>query len=438
MKTISGKNDFGNKGSKSFVSIKTKILRGVILPTFLVLLSYETVVLILEVRKSRADFLEEQAVWLEDAADRIALHVWDFDYKNLGNVLNMVLKTSSTRKITVKDMEKNILMTVTSGKKTDVDINSPLYALFGYPVLYVSERPVAYFGNVLGYMEVERVFTDLQDKWNEMTRRFIMEILTFIILSFVTVALIFSRTVSAPLKKIIDSLENLKNRDFSLPITGESNDELGYVSVLVNSMAEELHKSYDTLKEQNRTLGQQVKERTSELESSANSTRMILDNLPEAIFIHDFSGKILEINKKMLSMYEELARGNVIGANPMDFSSNDMNRDRIERHWQRAALGESQVFEWKAKSRTSGRVFDVEVNLNKIAYNGKEVILATVSDISGRKQMDAFLKAKTEELEKFNHFMIGRESRMSELKQEINRLSDALGKARPYQGREDG
>ncbi|ODT45924.1 MAG: hypothetical protein ABS70_02030 [Nitrospira sp. SCN 59-13] len=55
------------------------------------------------------------------------------------------------------------------------------------------------------------------------------------------------------------------------------------------------------------------------------------------------------------------------------------------------------------------------------------------SDITHRKQAEAELKARNVELERFNQVMVGRELRMRDLKEEINRLHELRGDAPPYE-----
>jgi PAS domain S-box-containing protein len=59
-------------------------------------------------------------------------------------------------------------------------------------------------------------------------------------------------------------------------------------------------------------------------------------------------------------------------------------------------------------------------------------ILCMVQDITSRKQTEEALKRNTEELEAFNKAMIGREGRVIELKEEINRLCAELGRPPAY------
>jgi PAS domain S-box-containing protein len=59
-------------------------------------------------------------------------------------------------------------------------------------------------------------------------------------------------------------------------------------------------------------------------------------------------------------------------------------------------------------------------------------VLCMVEDVTSRKQAEEALKRKTEELETFNKAMIGRESRLIELKEEVNRLCADLGRQPAY------
>ena len=53
-------------------------------------------------------------------------------------------------------------------------------------------------------------------------------------------------------------------------------------------------------------------------------------------------------------------------------------------------------------------------------------------DITERKHMEEELRRNVEELEQFSKLAIGREIRMIQLKQEINKLLDQLGQGEKY------
>ena len=146
----------------------------------------------------------------------------------------------------------------------------------------------------------------------------------------------FTRHVETlPGKAGADKLLNIRTRD-----------EIGTLSQAFNRMVGELDRQKDAL--------QQSEERY----------RTIYDSANDAIFIHDpDTGAILDVNQKMCEMYgfsREEARQidvGVLSAGEPPYTIQDALG------WiAKAAQGEPQLFEWKAKDK-SGRLFWVEVKM---------------------------------------------------------------------------
>ncbi len=83
-------------------------------------------------------------------------------------------------------------------------------------------------------------------------------------------------------------------------------------------------------------------------------------------------------------------------------------------------------------SRRDGRSIDVEVHGRVFEYLGKPAVIGLILDVTARKRAEEELHARSQELERFNQAMIGRELDMVEMKQRINELSKALGREPPY------
>lgn len=130
--------------------------------------------------------------------------------------------------------------------------------------------------------------------------------------------------------------------------------------------------------------------------------RTIFNSAHDAIFIHDPDGRIIDVNQTMLQAYglkskEEALRLSLID----DYSAPGAPSAELPERWARVLSGKDVTFEWKARRPGDGSVFDAEVSLKKIPLSGRDVILATVHDITERKRETDLLKSL------FTHSPIG-------------------------------
>ena len=130
----------------------------------------------------------------------------------------------------------------------------------------------------------------------------------------------------------------------------------------------------------------------TELKSVTDSLWVIFNSVYDAIFIHELDGSIIEVNDKMLEMFginrDEVALYSIRD----DYSAPDNPADQLPSKWHDAMSGKAQFFEWKARRPKDGSIFDVEIFLRKIIFRKKDVIMATVRDISDRKQAETIIK----------------------------------------------
>jgi PAS domain S-box-containing protein len=142
------------------------------------------------------------------------------------------------------------------------------------------------------------------------------------------------------------------------------------------------------LRRAHQSLEERVRERTSEVKETVEALRTVFDASHDAILIHDVSGRILDVNERMLKMYG-LAPGEVEDISiARDISSRDNAVYRLSAVWRSVINGEPQYFEWKARRPHDASEFDVEVYLNRIVFHGQEAILANVRDITVRKESE--------------------------------------------------
>ncbi|OPY29783.1 MAG: sensory histidine kinase AtoS [Methanocella sp. PtaU1.Bin125] len=124
------------------------------------------------------------------------------------------------------------------------------------------------------------------------------------------------------------------------------------------------------------------------VKSSESNLKIIFNSVYDAIIIHDVEGKVVDINDRMIEMYGVTREdaGNLSIAD--DLSTPDNPIATLPAIWQKVMAGEDQLFEWEARKPSDGSAFHAEVYLRRIALDGRPFIMATVRDISARKEAE--------------------------------------------------
>ncbi len=211
---------------------------------------------------------------------------------------------------------------------------------------------------------------------------------------------------------------------FKTPVFDQDGKPIGTAGMALEIT--ERKRTEEELRRHREHLEELVAERTAELRANEESLQLILDSLPDAVFIHEPDGTVVTVNRRMAEMYDLAEPATAIGEDVLHFSARDVEASMIQDYLARAMRGEDVHFEWRACSPSAMRLFDVEVYLRRIVYRGVPRILASVHDITDRKKTAAALNQHVRELAVMNKVMTGREMRIIELKQEVNALCREL------------
>jgi PAS domain S-box-containing protein len=153
-----------------------------------------------------------------------------------------------------------------------------------------------------------------------------------------------------------------------------THDEIGTLCQAFNQMISELDWQKDAL------------------QKSEELYRKIFDSANDSIFIQDIdTGAILDVNQKMCEMYgysKEEAQQIDVGV--LSAGEPPYTIQYAMELILKAAHGEPQHFEWKAKDK-AGRLFWVDVKMSRVEIDRIDRLLVTVRDITERKQAEEAL-----------------------------------------------
>jgi PAS domain S-box-containing protein len=128
------------------------------------------------------------------------------------------------------------------------------------------------------------------------------------------------------------------------------------------------------------------------LRESERNYREIFNATSDALFIHDETGRVLDVNDRMCTLFG-YERETALGLSIDDFSLGAPPYSQAEAEdWMRRAAQEGpQVFEWQSKRR-NGELFWSEVALRAGEIAGEKRVIASIRDITERKRAEQALQ----------------------------------------------
>jgi diguanylate cyclase (GGDEF)-like protein/PAS domain S-box-containing protein len=207
--------------------------------------------------------------------------------------------------------------------------------------------------------------------------------LVVVIVTSIALGLALTRTVSIPLRIITAAMRRLAARDFTvlIPRVGRG-DEFGTMAAAIEVFRASLIETDQMRARQDA--------KNAELRESEARFRTVFSSVIEGIFVSDSdTGRFLEVNQGGCEMfgytYDEL-----IGRDIASLSSgtNPYTQAGAQEWILKARARGPQTFEWHSKAK-NGRLFWSEVCIRCTTYGNRQVVLATLRDISERKEAEA-------------------------------------------------
>ena len=139
----------------------------------------------------------------------------------------------------------------------------------------------------------------------------------------------------------------------------------------------------------------ELQQQVARLEQAQENLQTLFNVIPDAIFITDMDGRVLEANDAMLAMFG-VTRENFRDYSREYYDSRAREEEAIASRLQAArehlkAEGHL-LLEWTARGPLDGRTFEVEGALRIARWCDQEVVISVVRDITERKHLESMLR----------------------------------------------
>ncbi len=128
--------------------------------------------------------------------------------------------------------------------------------------------------------------------------------------------------------------------------------------------------------------------------------RIITENLPDGVTVHDLDGRFIQVNKAMCEMtgYTEQELTSMTVA---DIDKESITRKDRETIWDNLEKGDSFLLMNATHQRKDGSVYPAEIRINSIVLNREPAMLVLVQDISERTAAEEKLRIERDKAQKY-------------------------------------
>lgn len=126
------------------------------------------------------------------------------------------------------------------------------------------------------------------------------------------------------------------------------------------------------------------------LQETRNRFRDLFEGSPDAIFVEDYDGNVLDANPAACALHE-MEHHELVGSNVMSLVPPDI-RGSVSLTLGEQGNGDSDYLIESFSYTKSGRAIPVEIRANRIDYSGIEAMLLHVRDITERRKAEAAVR----------------------------------------------
>lgn len=209
-----------------------------------------------------------------------------------------------------------------------------------------------------------------------------------------------------------------------------SNEELQAMNEELRSGAEELETSKEELQsinEELRTVNQELKVKIEEATLTSNNLQNLINSTEIGTIFLDRSFRVVLFTPAARSVFNLIPAD--YGRSLSDITSKLDYHDLV--HDAETVLEKLSATETEVRT-TENKIFLVRISPYRTTDDRINGVVIAFIDITAMKEAEQLLQQNMDEMRRFNQAMVSRESKMIELKKEVNEFCKRLGEARRY------
>ncbi len=169
----------------------------------------------------------------------------------------------------------------------------------------------------------------------------------------------------------------------------------------------------------------ELQSKISELEISYNNMHTIFNSINDGICIHDEKGHIYILNNQAQSILnintDEIKQSSI-----KQISSPLMNMSDLDLIWNDVLQGKPRVFDWTISQLHTQKEIYVQISLNRISWNGKNLLVAVIRDFSERIEFEQELIKAKESAEESKKNLQFKNDEYESLNEELRQTNEEL------------
>jgi PAS domain S-box-containing protein len=329
-------------------------------------------------RAARTEMEEKAGEYLSYLVDSLALPVWSMDEEGVRRIADSFMRGDLVALIRIRD---------TTNQQVLFEAHET-----GLDDLLFKERPIVFNQRVIGSVTVGLTPRPYENRLDALLRSNLRNTLLIVVILAIITGLFVRRYLRHPLDLLIQGIEKVSQGNYSYAFPRFKQREIRTIVSKFRAMADQVQNRQLSLENANRQLESEINERRAaekNLRQSEERFRALINQAADAIFVHDFTGRFIDVNQQACTSLgyrrDEL----------LAMSFPDVDSRYAGQHFN-ASMAEltqhKQLTHQSYLQCKDGASLPVEMRLGVIELKEEKAVLVLARDITNRLRAEAALR----------------------------------------------